>query len=141
MKGRALDYKSQIDSYVGAKVKELRPFELSKSKWESIALITKWLHYFRDAMTQMSSTKNLTLSSTHAVFKGPQDELAKNLAELLDSAPSYLQNALVNSHAKLSDYFYTYDQSPYYIWTACVSFPLLICHYLILQLYSIRSMD
>ncbi|KAF8573506.1 hypothetical protein K439DRAFT_1262383, partial [Ramaria rubella] len=80
-----------------------------------IELVTCWLHCFRDATTQMLATKHSTLSSTHAVFKGLQDELAKNLQELPDSAPSGIHNSLVSVHRKLSDYYYKFDQSPYYI--------------------------
>jgi hypothetical protein len=58
------------------------------------------------------------LSSTHAIFKGLQDELKKHLTELPQSAPLQLRRGLINAHRKLSDYFYTIDKSPYYLWSA-----------------------
>jgi hypothetical protein len=115
--GRALDYKLYVNDFV-ARNKELRTFELSEAEWFAIETVTNWLRHFRDATTQMSATKHTTLSSVHAIFKGLQDALAHNLHELPDMASGKLREGLIASHRKLSDYFYKFDQSPYYIWAS-----------------------
>ncbi|KIJ35069.1 hypothetical protein M422DRAFT_181341 [Sphaerobolus stellatus SS14] len=112
MCSKSLDYCKEIDSYV-AKQKDLRQYELSSEEWDAIILVTDWLRAFRDATTEMSATKHSTLSSTHTIFKGLQDHLAKQLAMLPDTAPKEVCDGLLDLHRKLSNYFYKIDQSPY----------------------------
>jgi hypothetical protein len=50
-------------------------FELSNMDWESIKLVTSWLKSFRAATTEMSATKVPILSTTHAIFRGLQDDI------------------------------------------------------------------
>ncbi|TDL20880.1 hypothetical protein BD410DRAFT_725041 [Rickenella mellea] len=113
--GRALLYRSEIDSFV-VKNRELRKFELSSPDWDAIKMVCGWLQCFRDATTQMSATKDSTLSSVNAVFKRLQDQVRKTLRDLLSTAPPELRDSLLQAHRKLSDYFSTFDASPYYTW-------------------------
>ncbi|KIK78006.1 hypothetical protein PAXRUDRAFT_17123 [Paxillus rubicundulus Ve08.2h10] len=66
----------------------------------------------------MSTAKEATLSFVYVIFKGLQDDLKKNLAELPNDTPQHVRNALTHTHRKLSDYYYKYDQSPLYVWAA-----------------------
>src|SRR5882762_1002608 len=116
--GRALDYRAVIDNFV-AKNRELRSYELSNEDWTAIILVTKWLKSFRSATTQMSTTKSPMLSTTHAIFRGLQDDLRQSLANLPNAAPTYLKTAFVKAHWKLSDYYTKLDESPFYIWASC----------------------
>jgi hypothetical protein len=112
-----LDYRDVLYAFV-AKMQDLRPYELSNQDWDAINLVCDWLKHFRDATTQMSATKQCTLSSTHAVFKSLQDSLTQNLKQIPSFYPARLRNALLQSHEKLSDYFFKFDQSPYPIWAS-----------------------
>lgn len=122
--GRALDYRAVIDNFV-AKNRELRAHELNNEDWTAIILVTRWLKAFRSATTQMSTTSTPMLSTTHAIFRGLQDDLRQSLAQLPNSAPPYLKTALVKAHRKLSDYYTKLDDSPYYIFASRKSF--IIC--------------
>jgi hypothetical protein len=115
--GRALDYRDTIDSFV-SRNKDLHPFELNSDDWESIKLVMSWLKSFRSATTEMSATKIPMLSTTHAVFRGLQDEIKKNLCSLPDSVSPNIKLGLTNAHRKLSDYYYQFDASPFYTWAA-----------------------
>lgn len=99
----------------------LQKYELTEEEWRSIELVKGWLRLFRDATLVMSSSKESTLSEVHAIFKDLQTELTSALAELSDDAPIQLRTGLLNAHRKLSDYYYKFDQSPYYIWAASKS--------------------
>jgi len=88
-----------------------------------------WLQSFREATTQMSTTKQSMLSTTHAVFRGLQDDIKNILKDLPDDVDPTLKNGLVEAHRKLSDYFLKFDKSDYYHWAARKFFCL---HY---QLY------
>ena len=114
--GRALDYRDTIDSFV-SRNKDLHPFELHSDDWESIKLVMSWLKSFRSATTEMSATKMPMLSTTHAVFRGLQDEIKKILRSLSDSVSPNIK-LLTNAHRKLSDYYYQFDVSPFYTWAA-----------------------
>ena len=59
------------------------------------------------------------LSSTHAIFRGLQEDIRNSLVELPDSAPPKLKTSLMKAHRKLSDYYSKLDESPYYIWASC----------------------
>ena len=113
--GRALDHRGVINDFV-AKTRELRHLELSAEDWDSIALVTRWLKTFRSVTTQMSSTKHSMLSSTHAIFRGLQESICGFIKDLPHDASPHLRTALTNSHRKLSDYYYKFDESPYYVW-------------------------
>ena len=66
--------------------------------WEAIALVARWLKSFRSATTQMSTTKHLMLSSTHAIFRGLQDSLTESLRSLPNNTSALLRQALLNAH-------------------------------------------
>jgi len=85
--------------------------------WKTIELISQWLLSFV-VTTQMSATKHARLLSTHAIFKGHQDDLMKELWNLPSTVQAHLHNALVESHRKLSDYFFKVDQLLYPIWAS-----------------------
>jgi hypothetical protein len=82
--GCALDYHNTIDSFV-SRNKDLHTLELSNADWESIKLVTSWLKSFRAAMTEMSTTKLPMLSTTHAIFRGLQDDIKDILRSLPNS--------------------------------------------------------
>ncbi|KAF7372351.1 Transposase-like protein [Mycena venus] len=114
---RALQFREPIFNYV-AKDSELREHELNAAEWDALQLVTQWLKMFRSATTQMSTTKQPMLSSTHAIFRGLQQRLKAIISELPESADPALKEGLVNAHRKLSDYFTKFDQSRYYSWAA-----------------------
>ncbi|KAG6875145.1 hypothetical protein C0992_004996, partial [Termitomyces sp. T32_za158] len=58
------------------------------------------------------------LSTTHAIFRGLQEEIKLILSSLPSSAPPQLKAGLINAHMKLSEYYYKYDESPFYTWAA-----------------------
>ena len=59
------------------------------------------------------------LSTTHAIFQGLQDDIKNILRSLPDSVPPRIKLGLTDAHRKLSDYYYQFDASPFYIWAAC----------------------
>src|SRR5277367_2949055 len=118
--GRALDYRNTIDSYV-SRNKDLHALELSNADWESISLVTSWLKSFRAATTEMSATKIPMLSTTHAIFRGLQDDIKNILRDLPNSVSPRIKLGLTDAHRKLSNYYYQYDASPFYTWAACAS--------------------
>jgi hypothetical protein len=118
MAGRALDYRDTIDSFV-SRNKDLHAFELSNTDWESIKLVTSWLKSFRLATTEMSATKAPMLSTTHAIFRGLQEDIKHILRELPNAVSPNIKHGLVDAHRKLSDYYYRFDESPFYTWAAC----------------------
>lgn len=117
--GRALDYRDTIDSFV-SRNKDLHALELSNADWESIKLVALWLKSFRSATTEMSTTKYPMLSTTHAIFRGLQDDIKDILRSLPDSVSPRIKLGLTDAHRKLSDYYYQYDASPFYTWAACM---------------------
>ncbi|KAJ6613889.1 hypothetical protein B0H10DRAFT_1951159 [Mycena sp. CBHHK59/15] len=66
----------------------------------------------------MSTTKKPMLSFTTAIFRGLQDNIRTTIKTLPIGTPSVLRNGLLEAHRKLSDYYYKFDQSPYYTWAA-----------------------
>ena len=70
-------------------------------------------------MTEMSTTKAPMLSTTHAIFRGLQDNIKEILRSLPNSVSPGIKLGLMDAHRKLSDYYYKYDASPFYIWAAC----------------------
>jgi hypothetical protein len=81
-------------------------------------MVTSWLKAFRSATTQMSTTKQTMLSTTHAVFRGLQDQIKENVLNLPDNVSPLLRDGLLSAHRKLSDYYYKFDESNYYTWAA-----------------------
>jgi hypothetical protein len=112
---RALKFKEDISNFT-VRYKDLHTYELSDEDWEAISIVTDWLHAFREATTQMSSTGKPMLSTTHAVFRGLQEELRKAIAALPETVNPNIKLGLVNAHRKLSDYYHSFDQSPFYTW-------------------------
>jgi hypothetical protein len=115
--GCALDNHESIETFV-LHYKDIRPFELSEDEWSGIELVTNWLKSFQSATTQMSATKTPMLSTTHAIFHGLQGDLQDILRSLPETAAPELKKGLTNAHLKLSDYYYKFDESPYYLWSA-----------------------
>ncbi|KAK0449650.1 uncharacterized protein EV420DRAFT_1646973 [Desarmillaria tabescens] len=66
----------------------------------------------------MSTTTKPMLSTTHAIFRGLQDDVKKIIATLPPTTPPKLKKGLLDAHHKLSDYYYKYDDSPFYTWAA-----------------------
>jgi hypothetical protein len=60
------------------------------------------------------------LSTTHAVFRGLQDEIKYILHNLPNSVLPSIKIGLTDAYRKLSDYYYEYDASPFYTWAACM---------------------
>jgi hypothetical protein len=116
--GRALDYRQAVNSFVRLDDADLWPHLLSNDEWDAIDLVTTWLKSFRSATTQMSATKTPMLSTTYAVFRGLQEELRDTLRSLPDSTPPRLIKGLTDAHLKLSDYYHTFDTSPFYSWAS-----------------------
>jgi hypothetical protein len=117
--GRALDYRNTIDSFI-SRNRDLHVLELSSADWESIKLVASWLKSFRSATTEMSTTKFPMLSTTHAIFRGLQDDIKDILRGLPDSVSPKIKLGLTDAHRKLSDYYYKFDESPFYTWAACM---------------------
>jgi hypothetical protein len=118
VKERVLKFEQAADHFV-AMHKDLCPYALSNKDWDNLKLLRDWLCLFQEASTQMSTTSSLMLSTTHAIFRGLQDELQSILRSLSDDVSPELKGALLNAHRKLSDYFYKFDLSPYPLWAAC----------------------
>ena len=115
--GQALDYCEVIDTYVAC-YHDLCDYELSDDDWEGITLVASWLKSFRSATTQMSATRHPTLSSTHAIFRGLQEQIKEILTNLPPTTVHELVLSLTNAHCKLSDYYYKFDESLLYTWVA-----------------------
>jgi hypothetical protein len=122
--GRALDNCESIETFV-LRYKDIRPFKLSEEEWDAISLVTSWLKSFRSTTTQMSATKTPMLSTTHAIFRGLQSDIQDILRSLPDTTAPELKKGLTDAHLKLSDYYYKFDESPYYLWSARRFFFLL----------------
>jgi hypothetical protein len=86
--------------------------------WNAISLVSDWLLHFRSATSQMSNTSRPMLSSTHKIFRGLQKTLKEKLVALPKDSSPELVEGLTKAHRKLSDYYYKYDKSPFYIWAA-----------------------
>ncbi|KAK6978255.1 hypothetical protein R3P38DRAFT_2578539, partial [Favolaschia claudopus] len=84
----------------------------------AIETVADWLQTFRAATTEMSRTSRPMLSSTHSTFRGLQKILKDKIGALPPNASPELREGLARAHLKLSDYYYKFDQSPFYIWAA-----------------------
>jgi hypothetical protein len=114
-------FQFEVDSFT-LHNKDLRPLFISEDEWEAIKLVCGWLLNFREATRQMSTTSKPMLSATHAVFRGLQDAIKSIYANLPSTVPHQLKVGLLNAHQKLSEYYYKYDESPFYTWAACKFF-------------------
>jgi hypothetical protein len=120
--GRALDFMGEIDDFIFQN-EDLCNLALTEAEWGSITEVAGWLKAFRSATTQMSATKQPMLSTAHAIFRGLQDEIHNALRSLPDSTSWMIKNGLLAAHQKLSEYYYRFDISPFYIWAARESSP------------------
>ena len=98
--------------------KDLHNFELSNEDWEGILIVADWLHAFYEVTMQMSCISKLMLLTTHAVFHGLQEELWKAIAALPKNINPQIKLGLLNAHWKLSDYYHSFNQLPFYTWAA-----------------------
>ncbi|KAE9383995.1 hypothetical protein BT96DRAFT_757332, partial [Gymnopus androsaceus JB14] len=89
--------------------------QLSLADWEALGYVREWLSDFRAATTLMSTTSKPMLSQTHHIFRGLEKSVQAALSSLSPDADGILKTALVNAHTKLSDYYYKFDVSPYYL--------------------------
>jgi len=121
LSGCALDYRPIIDSFSHIH-RDLWQYSLSNEEWEAIELVAEWLKCFHMATTQMSATCMPMLSTTHAVFRGFQDDIRNILSDLPDTASPSLKKGLMDAHLKLSDYYYKIDASPFYLWSSRKSY-------------------
>ncbi len=139
--GRTLQYEAEINTFVTLHAnKDLCDLELSEDKWSSIQLVASWLEMFRDATTQMSATHQPMLSHTYAIFRGLQEHLCTSLQKLPSGIDPCIRDGLVAAHQKLSEYYYRFDQSPFYIWAARMSVQVTFNPArLILQQFSIQG--
>lgn len=96
---------------------DLIQYRLTDDDWKSIEMVTEWLKLFQMATTQMSATKTPMLSSTHAIFRGLQGELRDILRTQKGLSPRLVQG-LFDAHLKLSEYYYKFDESPFYLWAS-----------------------
>ncbi|EUC60341.1 hypothetical protein RSOL_337550, partial [Rhizoctonia solani AG-3 Rhs1AP] len=65
----ALEFSEAIDALTShPKAKIFHPYALSKEDWKSVALVCKWLNYFRSASTMMSAEKYPTLSFSLRIY-------------------------------------------------------------------------
>ncbi|KAJ7348858.1 hypothetical protein DFH08DRAFT_697701, partial [Mycena albidolilacea] len=112
-----LQYRAAVDSFV-TRDRDLHPLTLSDDDWKAIGLVANWLEIFRDATTQMSTTKIPMISTTHTVFRGLQQSIRDNIRLLPDDIAPEIKEGLISAHLKLSDYYTKFDESPYYTWAA-----------------------
>ncbi|KAJ7321549.1 hypothetical protein DFH08DRAFT_712755, partial [Mycena albidolilacea] len=113
-----LQYRAAMDSFV-ARDRDLHPLRLSDEDWKAIGLVAKWLEIFRNATTQMSTTKMIPMiSTTHIVFHGLQQSIRDNIQLLLDEIAPEIEDGLISAYLKLSDYYTKFVESPYYTWAA-----------------------
>ncbi|KAJ7083642.1 hypothetical protein B0H15DRAFT_769797, partial [Mycena belliarum] len=92
--------------------------QLSDEDWTAIRQVRKWLSSFRRATTDMSATSKPMLSQTHLVFCELQRSLKSELASLPSDVAPELKEGMLAAHKKLSDYYFTFDTSPYYLWAS-----------------------
>ncbi|KAG6859467.1 hypothetical protein C0991_000651, partial [Blastosporella zonata] len=92
---QALKYQSIIDAFLDLH-KDLCALELSTEEWMAILQVSEWLKLFWIATTEMSQTKT----------------------KLPDNINITIKSGLLAAHQKLSEYYYWFDQSPFYTWAA-----------------------
>ena len=129
-----MQYEAEINTFIThCANRDLRDLELSEDEWTSIKLITGWLEKFQDTTTQMSTTHQPMLSHTYAIFCGLQDHICEAIQNLPPGLDRCIWDGLVAAHHKLGEYYYRFDQSPFYIWAVRMSASFLIMPLLISQ--------
>ena len=124
-----MKYEGKINTFVVLREnQDLRNLELSEGEWSSIKLISGWLEKFRDTTTQMSTTHQPMLSHMHAIFHGLQEHIREALCDLPPGIDPCIKHGLLAAHQKLAEYYYRFDQSPFYIWAARMSVSFSIMH-------------
>ena len=78
-------------------------------------LVASWLKSFCLAITEMSTIKALMLSTTYAIFQGLQNNIKDILCSLLDLVLPRIKLGLTDAYCKLSDNYYQYNASSFYI--------------------------
>ena len=117
----AIDHKGVINDFVSLH-KDLHALELSEAEWDAIVQVATWLEMFQTATMEMSHTKQSILSTTHLIFRRLQEHIWTIIADLPDNFNSQLKAGLLAAHQKLSEYYYHFDQSPFYTWATCKHF-------------------
>jgi hypothetical protein len=121
--GRALHHREAINTFT-FQHEDLIQYHLTDEDWRAIETVIHWLNSFCSATTQMSATKSSMLSSTHAIFHGLQARIRDILCERKGLSPQLIQG-LTDADIKLSDYYYKFDELPFYLWVSCRSYHLL----------------
>ncbi|KAG6906817.1 hypothetical protein DXG01_011809 [Tephrocybe rancida] len=75
----------------------------------------------------MSRIKQSMLSTTHLIFHGLQDHVCRIIANLPENVNARLKSGLLAAHQKLREYYYQFDQSPFYTWAALLD-PHIMYH-------------
>ncbi|KAI9461527.1 ribonuclease H-like domain-containing protein [Russula earlei] len=114
--GQALQHHEAINTYI-YQHEDLIQHHLTKQDWRAIKMVTRWLKSFQSATTQMLATKKPMISSTHTIFHGLQAEIRDILCEEQGLSPQLVQG-LSDAHLKLSEYYYKFDESPFYLWAS-----------------------
>ena len=70
----------------------------------------------------MLTSKTSMLSTLHAIFRGLQKHIQQIYRDLPLIIPPRIKAGLLTAHKKLSEYYYKYNQSPFYTWAACEFF-------------------
>ncbi|PPQ82480.1 hypothetical protein CVT26_012859, partial [Gymnopilus dilepis] len=84
-----------------------------------LKLLHKLLDDSQLPTTQMSATHTPMFSTTHAIFRGLQEELRDILRALPPSTSPRLIQALTDAHGKLGEYYHNLiTESPYYLWSS-----------------------
>lgn len=132
-----MQYEVKINNFVTLHANwDLRDLELSEDEWSSIRLVAGWLEKFRDATTQMSAIRQPMLSHTHAIFRGLQEHLRESLHKLPAGIDLCIRHGLIAAHHKLSEYYYRFDQSPFYIWAARMYYTFVVFNHTLAYLKS-----
>ena len=118
--GRALKHREAINTFI-YRHEDLIQYRLTDEDWRAVEMVTRWLKSFRSATTQMSATKIPMLSTTHAIFRGLQADIKDILHEENGLSPCLIKG-LSDAHLKLSEYYYKFDESPFYLWASCKSY-------------------
>ncbi|KAJ8514911.1 hypothetical protein ONZ45_g7593 [Pleurotus djamor] len=117
MLDRAIKYEESLNVFV-FKHDELRELGIKSAEWSILKNLRHWLLLFKEATTRMSTTKFPMISFVHAVFRDLQDSIKSSIVNLPESTPVAVRNALVSAHEKLAEYYFKFDESPFYAWAA-----------------------
>jgi len=121
--GRAIDFRDAINSYT-SQSSDLQEFCLTDEDWENIIMVTSWLKLFRSATVQMSATKTPMLSKALELMQDLEAHLKDTIINLPWNVSTHIRDALVAPHGKLSEYYYKFDESPFYTWSMCMCLSL-----------------